>query len=422
MSDQQKNPETIQCEKETAMKTACPVCESRNIKEFLRREPVPVHQNLLLSTPEAARTLNAGRLVMMACRDCSFVFNAGFQPELLSYGENYDNSQNFSPAFVSHLNSLVQRLVDRNGVVQCRIVEVGCGKGDFLNRLTGPAEYGNHGYGFDPAYAGPETINDGRTEFHRTFYSEESSKISADVVISRHVIEHIPDPRLLLRSIRAALANSPDARVFFETPCVEWILRNEVAWDFFYEHCSLFTGRSLALLFEECGFRVDHVDHVFGGQYLWLEATLAEGASAAPAYSSHRSLNRLPEDICRMGMNYGATEARRNQDWTERVQCVAQSGNVALWGAGAKGVTFANLIDADRSLFRCVVDTNPGKQNRFLAGTGHPIISPDALPRHDIRSVIVLNPNYCEEIRRTLADSPSSIRVINLMEEGSMAA
>ena len=75
---------------------------------------------------------------MTVCGDCSFVFNADFDPELLSYGQHYDNSQNFSPAFESHVNSLVARLVDERVVRSCSVVEVGCGKGEFLRKLAGP--------------------------------------------------------------------------------------------------------------------------------------------------------------------------------------------------------------------------------------------------------------------------------------------
>ena len=404
------------------MNATCPVCESPRVEEFLRRDSVPVHQNLLLRTPDAARKLTVGQLSMMACLDCSFVFNRSFNPNLLSYGEDYDNSQNLSAAFERHLNVLVHRLVEQNGVSNCTIVEVGCGKGDFLNRLTSPVEYRNRGYGFDPAYVGADVVNGGRTQFFRTFYSEASSRISADVVISRHVIEHVPEPRKLLKSIRAAWVTSPNARVFFETPCVEWILKNQVVWDLFYEHCSLFTASSLTQLFEATGFEVNAVDHVFGGQYLWLEARIANDSLQKLPKVHDPSRIKSSHKIYDMGRLYGQNEEGRNQYWTQQIQRFGEAGRISLWGAGAKGVTFANLIDKDKTLIHCVVESNPKKQGKFLAGTGHPIISPKDLQKNKIRSVVVLNPNYTNEIRGALEAMGAKINLIDLMQTDGVPA
>jgi SAM-dependent methyltransferase len=397
------------------MAISCPVCGNHRLEEFLRRDAVPVHQNLLFSCQEDARQLATGQLTMVICEACNFVFNQAFDASLLSYGERYDNSQNFSPAFEQHVNELVDRLVNEKGVRDCTIVEVGCGKGEFLRKLAASEDFGNRAHGFDPAYIGPDV--DGRVTFHRRFYTEDCARIRADVVISRHVIEHIPQPKELLANIRAAVKSSPKTRVFFETPCVEWILKNQVAWDFFYEHCSLFTKASLARAFEESGFRVRSVDHVFEGQYLWLEAIVddgqrAEAASPAEMDTPHRGLARL----------YGQMENQRNASWKERIRRQRQNGPIALWGAGAKGVTFANLIDPAHDLFACIVDVNPNKQGRFLAGTGHPIIAPSELKEHGIQTVIVLNPNYCSEIRAALAEAGIRITVVDLMREGALAA
>ena len=375
-----------------------------------------MHQNLLFDSAEEARALSVGELSMAVCPTCSFVFNRAFDPGLLSYGEHYDNAQNFSPAFESHVDALVDRLVNQKGVRDCSVVEVGCGKGEFLRKLIDRSDVNNLGWGFDPAYLGPDEDLDGRLKFHRCFYDENCAETVADVVVCRHVIEHVPEPRDLLSNIRAALSGSPNARVFFETPCVEWILRNEVAWDFFYEHCSLFTDTSLARVFEECGFEVCGVDHVFGGQYLWLEAVVSQNQSTGG------TLTTAPSVLSRLATSYGQTEIQRNDRWQNQITAQRNNGAMALWGAGAKGVTFANLIDCDATQFAAVVDVNPNKQGKFLAGTGHPIIAPAELVRHGVRTVLVLNPNYLSEIRADLASQGMAVSVIDLMNQGAVAA
>ena len=64
------------------------------------------------------------------------------------------------------------------------------------------------------------------------------------------------------------------------------------------------------------------------------------------------------------------------------------SGSFAVWGAGAKGSTFLNLLDTERKAVKYVIDINPAKQNKFIAGTGHPIYSPEILLQQPVENII----------------------------------
>jgi SAM-dependent methyltransferase len=324
----------------------------------------------------------------------------------------YENDQTCSPAFSEHVTTLAKYLLEERGVKNSQIVEVGCGTGYFLKKLI-EGDPGNVGHGFDPSYRGPQEADGGRLSFHKRYYDGTCARIQADVVLCRHVIEHVPDPLALLGAIRDALAESPAARVFFETPCVEWILKNQVIWDFFYEHCSYFSPSSLATAFERTGFKVECVRHVFGGQYLWLEAVVGQEMN---------TIQRGPGEVPALAQSFAAAEETLKADLQERVRRLraTDSGEIALWGAGAKGVTIANLIDPDRKAIACVVDLNPNKQGKFVPGTGHPIVSYHDLPRHHVKAVLLANPNYYEENLAFLRQAHIKVRLLNLMQESNV--
>jgi SAM-dependent methyltransferase len=385
----------------------CPVCTSSDTQRFLLRPSVVVHQNLLVDQPDRARELKRGDLRLHCCRSCGFVFNTAFDLRRIDYGGSYDNCQTFSPLFAEYTEQLVNELIQEKGVRGCRIVEIGCGEGAFLRRLVEAADANNTGWGFDPSYVGPEVRCDGRLRFARRYYDEECADIPADVVVCRHVIEHVPDPVGLLRTVNRALAGSPCPRLFFETPCVDWILTHQVIWDFFYEHCSYFTANSLRTAFERAGFSVVEVRHVFGGQYLCLEAVKAPGEAATTCQ---------PGETAQRATRFAEVERRRIAAWTHRVERLAGRGKVAIWGAGAKGVTFANLVDPQQHLIDCVVDVNPRKSGRFLPGTGHPIVSPPMVNSRDVSTALVLNPNYLGEIVALMTRQKPGARVLDLME------
>ena len=381
------------------MVDCCPLCGAAETEMFLERTAVPVHQNLLLNSIEQAKSIDQGDLEMMACSGCGFVFNRAFDLSLLQYGQDYDNNQACSSSFQQHLDSLVSMLLDEKGVCGRQVVEVGCGQGAFLRRLV--QEGDNHGIGFDPSYRGPKLFDDGRVRFESRYYDESCTDVPAEVVICRHVIEHVPDPLALLKSVRAAIGERPDAKVYFETPCVEWILENGVVWDFFYEHCSLFTAASLTTAFQIAGFRVEEVRHVFGGQYLWLEASPIE---SDVSYSGSK--------IFELARSYGRHERSLLQEWKKRIVDYHIIGRVAIWGAGAKGVTFANLVDPDCKLIDCLVDLNPNKQGKFVAGSGHAIIAPQQLVERGIANAILMNPNYRLENEAILNRAGIAINLI----------
>lgn len=230
-----------------------------------------MHQNMVFKTYRDARDIARGNLDMSVCHHCGFVFNAAFDENKVSYDEHYDNTQCHSAHFLEHMDKMAQKALQDICKQGMKIVEVGCGKGDFLKKLVADtASYDSRGYGFDPTYVGPDSVMDGRVQFEKTFYGSDCTAIDADLVVSRHVIEHIKNPRDILNDVASGLKNAGNARICFETPDVTWIFKNKVIWDFFYEHCSLFTPYSLSLAFDRCGLDPGKVETVFGDQYLWI--------------------------------------------------------------------------------------------------------------------------------------------------------
>ena len=63
-----------------------------------------------------------------------------------------------------------------------------------------------------------------------------------------------------------------------------------------------------------------------------------------------------PNDTPALAREFAIAENQLVNNWRARVAALAAQQRIALWGAGAKGVTFANLVDADCTQIACVVD------------------------------------------------------------------
>jgi hypothetical protein len=266
--------------------------------------------------------------------------------------------------------------------------------------------------GFDPSYDGPDTAAGGRARFERRFYDETANEPGARAVVCRHVIEHVQRPVDLLRMVCRTLGQDA-AQIFLETPCVEWILRTDTVWDFFYEHCSYFSAAALTRALERAGFSATSVTHVFGDQYLWAEARPGSSPSASSAAG---------ENIARLASAFAAREAALVDELRGRIAALARRGPVALWGAAGKGVTLANLVDPDVTQIACVVDINPKKHGKFLPGSGHRIVPPSGLGSLGIRTALVTNPNYLQENARILESLGLDVELVDLMRRPEVPA
>jgi len=319
------------------------------------------------------------------------------------YGNAYDNRQHFSEYFHQYMKKISECLIKKKGITNSRIIEVGCGDGTFLRLLLSDERHGNSGTGFDPSYRGPESDCNGRARFIVDYYDQRYADFGADVVVSRHVIEHIADPVKFLISICDLLGRQKDAPLFLETPDVNWILKNNSFWDFCYEHCSYFSPESLSHALKNSGFRPVEMINTFGGQYMLSMAKLAE------CISDKESQDQSKNEISNIAVEYAQHEENFVEKNRSVLKKISKNGKIFLWGSGAKGVMYANMIDTNSEFISGIVDVNPDKQGGFIPGSGHKVISPDHLPQTG--SVIIMNENYTEEIKKQISSHGKKIRL-----------
>jgi 2-polyprenyl-3-methyl-5-hydroxy-6-metoxy-1,4-benzoquinol methylase len=372
-----------------------PVCPESDIIPLFEMKQVPVHCNVLWPTRESAIAAPRGDIRLGYFPGCGHTYNLDFDPSLMEYTQEYENSLHFSPRFQEYATALADGLIAKYDLRDKDIVEIGAGKGDFLIMLC--AMQGNRGWGYDPSYVPEEGYTAPNVTFVQDFYTEKYTNQIADLIVCRHVLEHIEDPDAFIAQVRRAVGEQ-ESVVFFEVPNSLWTIREGGIWDIIYEHCSYFSPLSLAHLFRRHGFKVLAVNEVFGGQFLTIEAMPDDGSAAAPDMAAE--LDALTVDARRFADNYRL----KQEAWQSRLGTLAAEGKRGvIWGAGSKGVTFLNAMNAGDEIV-AIVDINPRKQGKFVAGTGQRIIAPAELAALQPDFVIIMNSNYRDEIGRMLAD------------------
>jgi len=371
----------------------CPACQSSTSLDLLDIPEVPVYCNVLWPQREQAVGAARGTMNLKYCNDCAHVFNASYDEALTVYTPAYDNSLHFSPHFNQYARDLAARLIERYSLRGKKLVEVGCGKGDFLMMLCEQGD--NLGWGFDRSFD-PQRVDaqDSRLNFVQDFYTpQHAARLRPDFVCLRHVLEHIADPTAFLSLLRPDLAVSGGGVFYVEVPNALFTLRDLGIWDLIYEHCSYFTLTSLTHAAIRSGFDVLSQGESFGGQFIYVEMRPGSGRLQLPVPREH-----APSVVGAYANTFASQYRQKVREWKQRQYDMRSQRRVTVaWGGGSKGVTFLNALGADCGI-EFVVDLNPKKHGKYIAGTGQRVVGPEFL--RDLRpsDVIVMNPIYLNEI------------------------
>jgi hypothetical protein len=363
------------------------------MEPFFAIQRIPLSSCALFEAREAAAAFGKGDLELAVCHDCGFIQNRLFEHELVDYTIPYEESQAFSPRFLAFQEELVAELGAAHDLAGKTILEIGCGKGAFLESMC--RTWGARGVGVDPAGDFSRVMPDVDMVLLRETFDGSRQDLTADLICCRHTLEHIPEVGAFVGNVAEALRRTPGSLCFFELPDTRRILEEGAFWDVYYEHCSYFTADSLARLFRSKGLTVTRLELGFDDQYLLLHAQDGPDSRAPKPGAVEATVK-----MCRA---FGESAKREITRWQEIISELSnRDRRVVLWGAGSKSVGFLSALRHDEAI-EAVVDVNPFKQQSFLPGSAHEIVEPAALREMKPDLVLVMNPVYADEIADMVA-------------------
>lgn len=367
----------------------CPSCGGVSLTVFHAVDCTPVTCASVFDSADEARAVPTGRVELFHCSGCGLIFNPHFDAALADVGARYEGSQAASAHFSQFARSLARTWVERHRLAGKSVLEIGCGRGEFLRLLL--QEGVGHVVGLDPI-AAPSQERDMRLLSRR--FDASTLDIPADAAVCRHTLEHIDDVGGFLRLLAEWAQRGSDRVALFEVPATERVLTECAFWDVYYEHCSYFTAGSLAHAFQGAGFDVQRIERVYGEQYLILEAAASTGAPD-PLLPP---IDRLLDDCLRFGR-----EARRAIDRCDRgLEALASLGApVVLWQGASKTVGFLSSLHR-AELVHSAVDLSEERHGKFLPGSGLPVHAPQALQAIKPRFVVLMNAVYADEVQAML--------------------
>lgn len=295
-----------------------------------------------------------------------------------------------------------------------RIVEVGCGRGEFLRMWQNLAE--------DPEGAAALARDQARDPLsgqpnaaplhlvgleHKPSLVEEANAVSDkkyrvyegfatgdvcypegpfDAFVQFNFLEHQPDPCDMLRNIGRNL--KPQALGLITVPSFEYILRYNGYYELLRDHIANYTEFTLQKLLQDCGFELLSMDLVNRDT---IEAIVRK---ADPDELSELHYSGRLIDVSALRDSYDRLSASVNA----HIDHLSESHRtMAIWGASHQGFTLAATTKLGGRV-EYIIDSAPFKQGRFSPASHIPIVAPDYAVAHPVDEILIVAPGYTDEI------------------------
>ncbi len=225
-----------------------------------------------------------------ACGSCGHIFNTRFCYADVPY-ERTSLMYNDGHSWNEYIVRLADRLINEHGAAGKTVVDLGGGDGGFLHcMVTRGAEA--RLLCFEPSDQ-VSAIEPGPVEIVNGYFDPavHMEDLRPDFIVCRHVIEHLENPRDLIADIAYwSCRHGLSPLLVFETPASDRAIRESRIHNFFYEHMSNFTERSVRLLFELSSCEVLEIERHYNDEVFVVmarprpTARYAELQATAAAY------------------------------------------------------------------------------------------------------------------------------------------
>ena len=233
----------------------CPCCDSNKISKFLLSKKFPYFTTPIKSIyKKKIKNKNYSKyfddLRYYFCKKCEHVFLKKF-PNQKIINELYEKYYNYPSAmlgeflptrdntFINFLKKYLNKKINK----QISIFEVGCYDGYILHNLK---KLGfNKVAGCDPSN-GAKIAKKFKLNVKKDFFNAKKIKTKYDIVIARHLVEHLENPLNFFKSLERITHHK--SKIIIEVPNGEFYLNKGLLEVFSHQHIHLFNKFSMQSL------------------------------------------------------------------------------------------------------------------------------------------------------------------------------
>lgn len=363
----------------------CISCKG-SLHELMKIENMPASAQDIPSEGELDKDKGI-EVSLCVCEDCNLV---QLKNDAVYYYRDVIRAGGYSTTMEDLRKSEYKHFIEFALLEGKKIIEVGCGRGEFLGMLKGfPVE----GYGTEHKKELVEIAKGAGLRVDEDFPESEDHVFKNgpfDAFMSFNFLEHQPHPRTYLKAIYNNLCD--EGYGLITVPSFEYILEQNSFYEIIPDHIAYYNFDSLTHLLNISGFEV-------------LES---------------RTVNRDTIEVIvkkRKFPDISGIISKKTDIAKEVLDTVKGYSKIAIWGASHQGFTLCSTTDIAKYV-DCIIDSAPFKQGRFAPASHIKIISPDDARKRKLEAIVIVAPGYTDEIAGIIKNIfDKNIDVYTLMTE-----
>ena len=367
--------------------TMCKVCGGDFFSQpLVAYSNVPNSAQGFLDAPNG--TNDVVNLVIYQCQNCGLVQH-NLPP--VGYYKDVIRAIAYSPEMREFRLKQIGGWIAQYHLGRKRILEVGCGKGEYLDLLRASGAesvFGIENSVQSVAIAGRQGFDAKPGYLSSDFSNPWNDKFDAFAIFS--FMEHWPDINTSLRQLNKLLNDG--AVGLIEVPNFEFIFNNGMYSEFMPDHIYYFDRQTLRTVLEINGFEVVIVDSIWHNYILSAQVKKKSRLLTGVFVSKQE---KLVDEL---------------QHYVRRFP----KQEIVVWGAGHQALTVMSLANMQDHVSH-VIDSAPFKQGKFTPGTHLLIKNPESIKEDKPQAIIVMAAAYSDEVVRLLRSSYSEIRHIAVL-------
>ena len=309
------------------------------------------------------------------CAACGLI---QFNCEPVSYYRDVIRGGGFSDTMQMLRRKQYEHLIGNYNLKDKKIIEIGCGEGEFLLPLT---EFQVKAFGIEHRDELVAKAQSRGLNVWKAFAEAPETIIENgpfDAFLMFNFLEHQPRPNDMLGCVYNNLADGGIGLV--TVPSFDYVYGLNAFYELMRDHMAYYTEQSFRFIMEYNGFEV--LEH---------EIINNDTLSAIVRKRKRTDMSEFENNLLKLSEKLSLFAKKK----------ASEGQRIAVWGASHQAFAVLSITDFGKHV-SYVIDSAEFKQNKFTPASHIPIVAPEYYFEEPTDAIVIIAPGYAAEIATTV--------------------